>query len=160
MLSSPETTSWLLGSLSSALPGSLCNFALHFWDYDSERIFLDEKARRFWKTLDKILSNTRFPALMNTEIMWNLHHSCEDSESDLINKYQQGIFKKFFPDLYTRGVLWCGHRNRYVVYPAVEHAFSLALTNPEEWRKLCRGCLFPRGYRPSMHPPQAIGRFG
>ncbi|KAJ3481220.1 hypothetical protein NLI96_g7807 [Meripilus lineatus] len=52
MLSSPETTSWLLGSLSSALPGSLCNFALHFWDYDSERIFLDEKAR----DLQEILS--------------------------------------------------------------------------------------------------------
>lgn len=65
-------------------------------------------------------------------------------EDTLIQMQREGTFKRFLPNCYKRGILWCGHCWQNKVYPVTESEV-ITPNSREIWRRSTRYRLFYPG---------------
>ncbi|KAJ3481221.1 hypothetical protein NLI96_g7806 [Meripilus lineatus] len=125
-----ETSSCLI-SLLPFLPSSICSLALGLWsDGDTCAADSTEETFPFLRAVDDNLASSRFPKLNYVEIRWGGRWLTDGLEDNIVKLHQRGVFKKALPKIYERGILWCGHCKKDVVYSITEQTLRGILRVP------------------------------
>lgn len=149
--------SWFLNSFPLTLPQSLRQISLRF--YEKWYIIFSGENEANWKAIDATLTSSKFSALTSVEIVWDMVDGSPSDSDELEQKeppmrkqvvdhlatlHKLGTFSTALPNLYKRGILWCGDSCHQVINTVTEVVLvaEASLPGPNSWSPLYRSSTF------------------